>query len=121
LALNLTPELYLIRNSEAYAIPEMLWELVGGHHWLRLIAVHLESGEEMDLDLDLPRKVWDEMREVIEEHPHSTGITFLLHLETDSIGRASQLKLERVIEKPTIPNLQTEWVWKSLSLISSET
>jgi len=78
-----------------------------------MIGVQLENCEELDLDLDLPREVWDQIREVMEEHPHSQGITFILEMHTDKvIGRPRKLELERIIEKPLFPNLQTKWVWE---------
>lgn len=49
----------------------------------------------------------------MEEHPHSQEITFILEMHTDKvIGRPRKLELERIIEKPLIPNLQTKWVWQ---------
>ena len=89
---DIGPELYLIRNSEPYALAETVWELVNDHYWLRMIGVHMKTGEEVDFDLDLSKRVWREIRDIIEMYPQSRSITYILHLDTNKDGIPRRLE-----------------------------
>jgi hypothetical protein len=98
----MSSELYLIQNTSTYAVADLRWELVGDHHWLRMQAIHLDTLDEIDVDLDVDKRDWDQIIGQMEQYRTSRGITFIFYVEKDRLGNPVQLEVERIIETPTI-------------------